>query len=289
MSKRNSYFAKFPLTEYDGNIAINLLKRVDINSNVRRFYTSFYPHTVNRGEKIDHISFNYYDDVDFDWIIYHANDIIDPYYDVNFNEDDFENYIERKYESKRNSLRKVIHYKNNWQGDDSILSKEGYNALLASQKKYWKPILNAFGVVGYDRSKEDYIASTNKIESIYFSVENSEQFTKGENIVRDDDSSSIAEITWSDTNSCVIQHIRGEFSGNTNYTVTGESSGVTATINAESHSVLLNVISPEEQVYFSPVYAYDYESDKNEENRNIYLVDAQYSTKLNAQLEKILR
>jgi len=288
MANNNRYFQKFPYVNYNDTIACNLMRRVNLNDNVKSFYTAFYPHTMQSGDRIDHVAFNYYDDVNFDWLIYHANDVIDPFYDVHLSTTDFERYIIKKYGTLRTAIRKVIKYRNNWRNDDTILSSAAYNSLPASQKKYWNPLMNAFGNVGYDRAEIDFYASTNKIESFDFASESSGNFIAGENIVRDDDSESIAEVTWANTTSCVIQHVIGDFTSNTNYTVTGEQSGVTATVNAGTHLTIQNVIPEEEQVYYSRYTAYDEEFEENEAKRDIYLVDNVYSDKLNKQLSEIL-
>jgi len=286
MSRRNRYFEKFPLTEYNGKPALNILKRVAFNENVRNFITAFYTHTLPADEKIENVAYNYYDDVDFDWLIYHANDIVDPYFQTALTYDDFDNFIISKYGSLRNSKRKTIHYKNNYEGDPQILSSSAYNALQSGQKKYYQPVLSQTGIAGYERAEVDFIASTNKIES--FDLVTEGEFIDNEVIVRDDDS-SFAEISWSNTSSLVIRHVRGDFSDNTNYTIIGEESGVTATVNAESYTLLNEVIPTAEQSFYSPVSFYEYEEEENEERREIYLVQSDYKEKLNDQLKELMK
>lgn len=289
MKNTNRYFEKFPYINYQDTIACNIMRRVNLNQNVKSFYTAFYPHTMISGDKIDHIAYNFYDDVNFDWLIYHANDIIDPFYDVHISGQEFDNHIVKKYGSLRAAIRKVIRYRNNWRNDDTIISSSAYEALPASRKKYWNPLTNAFGNIGYERAEIDFFASTNKIESFDFVSNTNGTLVVGENIVRDDDSESIAEITWANTSSCVVQHVVGDFTSNTNYTVTGEQSGVTATINAGTHLTLQHVIPEEEQIYYSRYTAYDEEFEENESKRDIYLVDNVYSDKLNTQLGELLK
>lgn len=77
---RHQYFRKFPITPYRGVPSLNILRRVDFNNKVKNFFTAFYAFDVTAGEKPETIAFDYYDDVDYDWLIYHANDIIDPYH-----------------------------------------------------------------------------------------------------------------------------------------------------------------------------------------------------------------
>lgn len=288
MSRRTRYFEKFPLTEYNGKPALNILKRVAFNEKVRNFITAFYTHTLPADEKIETVAYNYYDDVDYDWLIYHANDIVDPYYQTALTYEDFDNFIISKYGSLQRAKRKTIHYKNNYSGDEQMLSTSAFNALESGQKKYYQPVLSRIGIAGYERAEIDFITSTNKIESFDLTTSVGE-FIDNEVIVRDDDESSFAEISWSNTSSLVIQHVRGDFSGNTNYTITGEESGATATVNADSYTLLNEVIPPAEQSFYSPVSFFEYEEELNEERREIYLVQNSYKEKLNDQLKELMK
>lgn len=286
MAQSRAYFQKFPYLQYDGKVGINLLKRVNLNSNVKNFYTGFYPYTLQKGEKIEHVSFNYYGDVEYDWIIYHANDTIDPFFDVNLSDSDFDKFILKKYGNTNQALRKVKEYRSNWSSDDTIISPSAYEVLPSSRKKYWQPIQSALGVVSYERSNTNFTASTNKIESFDL-INSSGTFTVGEN-VSIVSNTSYASVTWANTTSCVIQHVIGKFSANTNYAIVGEESGVTATVNAATHSVLTNVIPEDEQVYYSPLTFYDYEFELNELKREIYLIRDQYVETLHEQLAELL-
>lgn len=286
MATRNQYFQKFPLTEYNGTPSLNIMKRSAFNEQVRGFITAFYTHTMPTDEKIENIAYDYYDDIDYDWLIYHANDIIDPYYQAPLSYENFDNYIINKYGSIERAQQKTIHYKNNYASDEQILSTAAYESLTADRKKYWQPVLSQIGVAGYERAKLDFIASTNKIETFNLVSVNG-TFIDNEIIRKDNE--TYAEVTAANTTNLIIQHVRGSFSANTNYTITGDESGATATVNAASYQLLQDVIPLNEQVYFSPVSFYDYEEEQNEARREIYLVDKSYRDKLNEQLENLMR
>lgn len=287
MSRRTRYFEKFPLGEYNGIPSLNITKRVAFNDQVRNFITAFYTHTMPTNEKIENIAYEYYDDVDYDWLIYHANDIVDPYFQVPLSYEAFDNFIVQKYGSIERARRKTIHYKNNYAGNEEILSTSAYQALTADRRKYWQPVLSQVGIAGYERGEEDFIASTNKIETFNL-VSVTGTFIDNEVIVKDSDTTTFAEVTAANTTNLIIQHVRGDFSANTNYTITGEDSGATATVNAASFALLNNVVPANEQVYFSPVSFYDYEEELNEQRREIYLVDKDYRENLNEQLRKLM-
>lgn len=302
--KNNRYFQKFNLTDYNGQTAINLLKRVSFDDKVKNFVTNFYAYTLNRGDRIDTVAFDYYDDVDFDWLIYHINDIIDPHYDVALGDFEFENYIKKKYGNERNAKRKIVYYQNNWSSDDSIISSAAYQALsgdfnpsgdttgdfpddIANRKKYWTAMRNAIGVIGYKRKEDNTIYSTNRIESIDFTTAISTPLQTGEIIVRDD--STRATVSWSNTTSCVYQNVFGDFTSASDYAVTSETTNQTVTFDASTHTVLRRVIPVSEEVYFKAVTAYDREVEINESKRDIYLADKLNKESINQQLNDLLR
>ena len=305
------------------------MTRVEINANVRNFYSSFYTYTMNRDDTVDHMAYNYYKDVDFDWIIYHANDVIDPYYDVALTTNKFNLFIKKKYGSETIAKVRVKHYRTNWRDDDSIISTSAYNALggnfnpvnngvyendgtnpdfAANRRKYWKEIRNQTGILGYSRNDEDIIITTNRIETYDFTTD-SGTFIRGERITKDSDGT--VQATFENTTSegkVIIDDIVGNFCSNTDFTVTGFESGAVGTIKAidedateeelnilsqslvpDGGPIIRNVIPKDEQIYYSPVSFYDFEFEKNEENGELYMVDESYKNDLNQQLTELLR
>jgi len=327
--KNTPYFKKFPFVNYGGETGINILKRVDINTNVRKFYSSFYTYTMNRDDRIEDLAYNYYQDVDLDWIIYHANDVIDPYYDVSLTTEKFRLFIKKKYGSEQVARNRIIHYATNWRTDDTILSRSAYEALggnfnpisgqnytndgsnpdkIGNRKKYWKEIRNATGILGYSRNDEDIIVTTNRIETYDFTV-TSGTFKRGERIVQQSDGSQQAtfENITSD-GKIIIDDIDGAFCSNIDINITGLESGAIGTIKAfnedagdetilelsqtlviEGGPVIQNVIPSIEQIYYRPVSYYDYEFEQNLRKGDLYMVDESYKNDLNQQLTDILR
>jgi len=302
--KNNRYFQKFNLTDYNGQTAINLMKRVTFDDKLKNYITNFYAYTLNRGDRIDSVAFDYYDDVDFDWLIYHVNDIIDPHYDIPLGDFEFEKYIAKKYGNERNAKRIIVYYQNNWQSDDSVISSAAYAALsgdfnptgdatgnfpddVANRQKYWTSLRNILGVIGYKRKEDNTIYSTNKIESINFETAIAKPLQTGEIIVRDD--TTRATVAWSNTTSCVYQHIFGDFTSETNYAVTSETTKQTMTFDPSSLVILRRVIPVSEEVYYKPVSAYDREVELNESKRDIYLADNLNKENINQQLNDLLR
>lgn len=280
----NMYFREFPFVNYNGSPAINILKRVDFNRNVKKFFTAFHPYTSEDGERMEHIAFNYYNDCNFDWLLFQCNNIIDPYYDSPISEADFEKFIVEKYGSIANAEMSIVFYKNNWESDDQMISLSYYNALTPGQKKYWNPEYGlGDSLLGYIRTQSDIKVSTNKIISSSI-ISSSNVFIKGERISAN--SSTYGNITWANSSYIVFNNIFGNFESNTNYMLSGYTSGETAIVNSETVSTMYSLIPENEQIYFSPVYAYDYEKELNEEKRNLLIIDKMYAKELHEQLKE---
>lgn len=278
------YFSKFPITSYKGIPSINILKRTGFNESVRRFLTSFYTYTIQEGYRIDSIAHDYYDNVNYDWLIYQTNDIVDPYFEAPLSQLDFDEFIKKKYGSVREAIRRTTFYRNNFKGDDTVESVEAYDAKPAAIKKYWSPVVNALGVIAYERSDEDFTATTNKIISLQLQ-ESDKSFIVGEIVEKVGDPNTFAEVTWASDDGVNIQHIRGSF--NIGDVLKGEQSKVTKTVN----DVLFvqNVIPEIEQVFYSPVSFYDIEAERNDQNSEIFLVDSSYLQKIDKQLTDLLK
>lgn len=268
---------------------VNIMTRASLNDTIKDYTSAFYPYDNVDGERIEHIAYNYYEDSHKDWLIYMANDIMDPFHEVYLNNDNFEKYIVKKYTTVTKSKQKILYYRTDWTNDFQVLTTAGYESLASENKKYWDSQLDINGYVnGYVRKKQYFIASTNKIESASFATATSNTLTVGERVTRDDDASSIAVVSWANTTHFVYKHIIGDFSDNTNYTITGEDSGVTATINADSQTVLANVIPTTELSYYSPVYAYDAEEEYNNSKKHINLISNFYANKIEKDLKTIM-
>lgn len=291
MTDRTQYFRKFPLVIYNDNPAVNITRRVDFQNYAQKFFTAFYEYEIPAGERIETLAHDYYNDVDLDWLIYLANDMVDPYHGIALNYEDFEKSIIKKYGSVRAAQRKTFLYRNNYRGDISQLSVDGYNALIGARKKYWNPVNNAYGIVGYERNDDEIYASTNRIISYSFTAEIGNAFTSGEivDFVSGSKSGS-ATVASSNTTSITLQHIEGDW-GNVSidFDITGDESSITANLDSTSYTLLKHVIPEVEQIYFSSYSYYDYEEDLNEKKRKIYLVDENYADKLNRQLDDLMK
>jgi hypothetical protein len=263
------YFDRFPVIDYDGTIAKNILTRVDFTEQSKKDIYSTFQFTLEEGfERPDLLSYNYYGSSQFDWMIYLTNNIVDPYYDYYKSSDDFKKFIETKYGSSQDARRITQFYRNNWHNDERMLTVAQYESLPASEtlnlRKYWKPKLANTGVaIGYERLKEDWVVSTNKIVSLTLTV-SPESFSAGD-IISQTSTGASATVDFIDIDNKIltVKHVSGAFAVN-------EEEGIAVV------TMLRQNISNEEAEYWDAVNAYDDEQETNELKRNITVLKSSY-------------
>jgi hypothetical protein len=132
------YFRYFPETKYKDKILTNITRRVRFDETIATDPYVFLPYTIKNDERPEDVAFFYYGSVDYVWMIYLANNIIDPYYDWPMNQKDFDNHIIEKYADEANTTgRAVLEWSMNtnitenilyYQNDsDERISPETYN------------------------------------------------------------------------------------------------------------------------------------------------------------------
>lgn len=291
MSTRTEYFRKFPLIIYNNEMAVNIMRRVDFNSKLKGFYTAFYDVDLKEGERVETLAHDYYDDIDLDWLIYHTNDIIDPYNDVPLEDSTLLASIKQKHGSIEKAQRKVFVYRNNYRSDISVLTSGSYDALASNHKKYYDIVSSVTGITGYQRKESDEYASTNMIISYSFTGTVSNTFNIGELVnFTSGSKSGTATVAAANNTYVLLQHISGDWSTmTTDFNVIGEDSQETIEFNYDTYNLIKNVIPADEQIYFSPYYYFDYEVESNEQKRKIYLIDDNYKTAVNDQLDELMK
>lgn len=276
------YFSNLPIINYANSYARNILTRVKFVEEYKQVSQAYYPFVQQEGQgslRYEDLSYDYYDDAEDVWIIHLFNEVIDPYYDCTLSQMDFDNFITKKYGSLRNAHQTILYYRNNYDQDDSIITEVGYSVLSAEAKKYWKPTVNFDNrIIGYEREKTDWIVSTNRILSLEITLQSNATFNINEKVNQNDASGF---VTFSNTSVLTIQHISGTFSNT--YNVVGEDSKANAEIglittvyNAFDNVNFPRSMSPNEEVYYSPVTAYEYENELNEQKKQISLLDRSY-------------
>ena len=310
------FFKKFPVINYANKNAINLLSRVTMSKLALSTTQVYYDYTIPDGTRPDNLSFNYYDNPDYVWLIGLTNKIVDPYYDFPISDDNINTLVIKKYGSIAKANEKILYFQNNWATDESNISTTAFAALSVGQQKYWAPEINEKNtIISYVRKQEDWIVTTNKIQNLsydYSVVDNEfvnvlteanyEIMTENDfNIIVDYIPETVTDkkfvagelvsqggvtfatvVTVSET-TLVIQHISGT-------AVTGKITGLTSGASGVVSLVttLNQNIPSTELIYWSAVTAYDYEIDLNAKRRNIKLLDNKYAEQATKELKTLL-
>lgn len=258
------YFTRFPLVDYNGVPAKNILARVDFTDQTKKDIYANFDYVLQEGtSRQDILSFNYYNSAQYDWLINLTNNVVDPYHDYYMSASDFKNYINGKYDSIESARTKILFYRNDWAPDESLISETVYENLQPNIKKYWKPKLNNTNqIVGYERVKEDWTVSTNRIVQLTVNVDISE-FQIGD-IIRQENTDAEGTLVTKDvdTNVLIVQHISGAF--------VEETTGIVGV------TILKENIPVTEELFWAAVDAYEYEEEQNELKRYISLIKAGY-------------
>jgi len=93
------YFRYFPEITYKGKQVKDITRRVRFLESVVTDPRVFLPYTIKESESADEIAFHYYGSEDFTWLVYLANNIIDPYYDWPMTQAKLEPFLVDKYRS----------------------------------------------------------------------------------------------------------------------------------------------------------------------------------------------
>ena len=123
------YFDTFPKILYDskGNgqvkIVTNLLKRVAIRTKVKNNTSLFDTYTVQKGDTPESIADKLYDDPELHWDVLMVNDIPDRYHQWQMYEQQFNTYVNEKYDNPD----AVHHYEISQSSGDTSTKIEVYN------------------------------------------------------------------------------------------------------------------------------------------------------------------
>lgn len=91
------YFNNLPQINYQNTLVRDITRRVNfLKSTIENPYV-FLPYTVKQGERAEDIAYHYYGNANYSWLVYLANNMIDPYHEWPMDPDTFDNYIIEKY------------------------------------------------------------------------------------------------------------------------------------------------------------------------------------------------
>lgn len=91
------YFEQFPTINYEGQNVKDITRRNSFTSIFADNPSLYLPFTIKEGERPEDIANYYYGSTDYTWLVYMANNILDPYLQWPMAEADFNNYLIEKY------------------------------------------------------------------------------------------------------------------------------------------------------------------------------------------------
>lgn len=283
-----TYFKNFQQLNYGSanTLAIDLTERIVIQRGTQWNPYIFYPLDISDGIRPDVIAYTTWGDPYASWVLYLSNKIVDPYYDYFLTQEQFSQYIVGKYDSLQAATEKILYYQTDWT-DDTPISIVGYEALSANEKKYYTAnYSNTPFIQNYVRKHEELRVSTNYILNLTISG-NTADFIADEvvHISYVPGSNGSARVITGNSTNLFIQHgLYDAFPypdnpntsiviGGSSY-IAGATSGANATITA--YSFVTRNLASDEEIYWSPVYAYDYEVAKNQGNRIVNVMQPKY-------------
>jgi Base plate wedge protein 53 len=316
-----SYFYKFPNITYSNTTVKNLTKRAILSQGPRNLPLLFYPQEITHQMRPDQVANYYYSDPYFDWLIYLTNGIIDPYYGWYITEEDFDALIKQKYGSVANSETHIHHYELNYATDTETISVDFYNLNLPGVlQRYYQPIFgNGATVLSYQRSQDTWTADTNMIMQIDMELIGNTQFQAGEivKVVQQGYPTGNSEIiTVANNGTIFVKNVDEQYlvantvdytlatetgsllyGDDQQYIMTENSTPPIMVVGQTSNAVGLvydfivvdYVIPLTEAIYWEPVSMYEWERQKNEANKLIYLLDSGYAQQASTTLYQDLR
>lgn len=274
------YFANFPRISYSNNVSIDITRRTKVVDTSNSSPFVFHPYDITFHLRSDQVAEYYYNDSFLDWLIYISNDITDPFYDWYVRDDQLDDLISEKYGATETAKRKVKFYINNWyENAEAQITIDRYeNTIAKDLKKYYNPHYSEDGqIMAYRRARVDYTMNTNRMIDYDVSAwTTGNSFQNGElvKIWQPGEQVGSAEAVTSNSSFLRIQSVSGNTFANssTNTYIVGETSGSNVAVSS-SNTVMVN-ISDEEDVFWSPMYFYDWEVMRNEQKKTIRLVDS---------------
>ncbi len=297
------YFEKFPIITYANNQAVDITKRVALMEKVSTNPYVFYPYEITSNERADQLSTRYYDDAYRSWIFYLTNKMVDPYYEWYMAENEFYEYIDKKYGSFINAQQKVMYYRNNWESalEETITVSE-FNALNDDAKLYFERIYDSNQqIAAYKRAQLDWRSNTNKVCGYQVNAV-AEQFkllkdNEIVNIVFNDRQSGNGQFlnaaNTGQSNLVVLQHMRGTFETSNDVVISngsfiyGMESGIKLPLTEFYY--ISNNISDSVEEFWAPVSYYEYEVERNEYNKSIRVLDSSFRDVVAENLKELMK
>lgn len=286
----SSYFNYFPSLIYSNTAVTNIIAKVKFDESVAKNLAVYYPYTIAEGERPDQIAEHYYEDAQYDWVIYFSNSITDPYHEWPKDSNQFNQFITAKYGSIANSQLQIAYYRVNYEADETVISPAAYAALTAGQKKYWAPILGYNEeVLNYQRKELDLISDTNKIVTLtgtFTEVPPAGEVVKYQLLETPPSGAVVGTVAFSNTSTIILKHVNGVWSTGSFLVYAGNNASINANITTATTTSYC--IPVDEITYWSPVTFYEVDAEENEKKKHIRLLSSNYINLIERDMKELL-
>lgn len=255
-----NYFKYFPTIVYDEQRVTDITRRVKINDTLLNNPYLFLPYTVNNDDRPEDVAYYYYGDVNKVWLVYLANNIVDPYTQWVLKNDDFEKTIRKKYAI--HAVAESI--------ADSVITSTGHGF------KTTDPVVFTGSISGITSGTRYYVI---RIDNDTFKLASS--------IANSRNGTAITLGTVGDVDQMFDRYL-DEFLTSTNIDTNiiycQNNSDLETLITYDTYLLDPNIVQSE----WTIVRAYDYEVEQNENRRSVWLVNKDYASQVEADLVKVL-
>ena len=122
----------YKVDDYNFVLSIDIREQIKIRDVLKNLGVSYYPYTIQDGERPDNVSQAVYDNPSFDWLILLTNNMFNIYDDWPKDQETFNRYIIEKYGSISAASSEIKYY---YDADGDIIDLTTYNSLSTSQRK----------------------------------------------------------------------------------------------------------------------------------------------------------
>lgn len=136
----SSYFSNIPLIEYDGQNLINLMINSRMTQEVLTTTAAFYPYTLQDGDTPTTIAAKYYGSIQYVWLVYFSNNIIDPVSQWYKSAENFDLYMIDLYGDLETATSTVLYYSSADDETYPTVTPTTYSFMTNEQRMGFVPI-----------------------------------------------------------------------------------------------------------------------------------------------------
>lgn len=261
------YFRHFPLISYNNRTVVDITRRAKVVDSLLSDPYAFLPYTINEGDRPEDVAYYYYEDQNLVWLVYLANNIVDPYSQWPLSNEDLENSVQKKYAK-----------------DPSVFANTAINvatnAITVNSHGYFTtdPVIFSAGPL---------TASPLVNLTTYYVIRVDQNTIKLATTAANALSGTAINLTTTGAGSHSIQRNLTVFLNSTQittnvaYVENAEDPNVTVTYDTYVYGGL----TPAE---WNVIRVYESELRKNEDKRSIYLINASYADQVERDLRKVI-